>query len=186
MKPNMFAGPNVELVPVCRNGISPTLIAVKIKTRNLMGVASRTLLVANYGLDFDFGAMENKPSDEDAKRFRGRLDALFAAQRGAEAQENEGEEDLGTPEKPPSAGQTGDPKPVPSEGTSAADDGFVQLSAHELFFFGTKGEKNDLKLFVKPTDDVKSNKKLAPNTLLCFVGAGRIKKTSLDFHQESI
>ena len=153
---------------MCGNGVSPTLVAVRVRTRNHMGISSRTLLCCNYGMDYDFG--EQQQTDEEfeaAKRFKGRLDQLFQNQREGAKKEDDKRPDEAEPTKEPGS----EPGPSPRQGLA-----MISLTSLDTCEFGILKGENGVKLVLKALEDVKTNKKVTPNTVLLFVGNGKIKK----------
>ena len=75
-------------------GASDAFLSLKVQTRNLVGIAARSMIVANFGLMWDSSSCvvsAGSESEAPAKRFRGMLDKYF--QTAGEAQkEKENEE----------------------------------------------------------------------------------------------
>ena len=199
-----FAGPNVELVPMCKNGLGPELVAVQVRTRNKTGVAARSLLCCNYGTDFDFSLVEQKQDDTpEAKRFKGKLDKMFQNQlegqlreaRSSDAKDLK-EETMGKEEKakekdelkdkekdkekdkgPEKAKETDQEKGKEKKDDQTGARGVTALSQLDVGSFGMKGDsKENVQLFLLPADDAKGNKRVSPGTVLYVIANGKVIK----------
>ncbi|CAE7241869.1 unnamed protein product, partial [Symbiodinium sp. CCMP2592] len=168
-------GANVELVPMCGNGLSSTLVAVRVRTRNHTGISSRTLLCLNYGMDYDFSVGQDGAEDEaEAKRFKGRLDQLFKQQQQCQSGDDDKQKDAATTDQPV---DTKDGQQGSGQAQGQGGNYMTILKSLEIFNFGMiHGDNNDIKLILTAKDDAKGNKKVSPNSVLLFVGNGNIKK----------
>ena len=92
--------PNVEFVADGSKGYSSDLVSLVVRSHNGRGIARHQALTANYGVSYDFAAADAflDENGERSKKFRGALDAVFAAAAAAKAD---------SPQKP----QTQTPKP---------------------------------------------------------------------------
>ena len=76
------AGPNVAIVASPGHGASDQFLRLEVRTRNLVGIAARSIVVANFGVDWDASAVSTEVSETPAKRFRGMLDKCFGDAAG--------------------------------------------------------------------------------------------------------
>lgn len=72
------AGPNVTLVASPQHGACEQFLRFEVHTRNNVGIAARSIVVANFGVDWDASAVALEVSESPAKRFKGMLDKYFS------------------------------------------------------------------------------------------------------------
>ena len=120
--------PNVEFVADGSKGYSSELVSLVVRSHNGRGIARHQALTANYGVSFDFVAADAfvDENGERSKKFRGALDAVFAAAAAAKADspqklqtpkpDAKSSEKPETPEKPQKAEKrSGKPTEKPEE-----------------------------------------------------------------------
>lgn len=120
--------PNVEFVADGSKGYSSELVSLVVRSHNGRGIARHQALTANYGVSFDFVAADAfvDETGERSKKFRGALDAVFAAAAAAKADspqklqtpkpDAKSSEKPETPEKPQKPEKpTGKPTEKPEE-----------------------------------------------------------------------
>lgn len=71
------SGPNVAFIADPQRGPSDSFLRLEVRTRNNVGVAARSILVANFGMEWDESALKQEFSETPAKRFKGMLDKYF-------------------------------------------------------------------------------------------------------------
>ena len=71
------AGPNVSLVAAPQHGATDKFLSLMVHTRNNVGIAARSIVVANFGVEWDSSAVASEISEAPAKRFKGMLDQYF-------------------------------------------------------------------------------------------------------------
>ena len=71
------AGPNVQLIADPSKGLGDGFLSLITTTRNNRGVAARSMLVANFGFEYDTTAPKPDVTEPDVKKFKGALDGYI-------------------------------------------------------------------------------------------------------------
>ena len=72
-------GPNAKIVIKSQAGFTSQLAQLVVSTRNNLGISQDTEICLNYGVDYDFGVLQ-EIQESPCKKFKGALATLFETQ----------------------------------------------------------------------------------------------------------